>query len=252
MTSGNGSLPPTATINLRVLAAVSLFAAKKDETRYYLNGVCIEIDARGVTYIGTDGHRMMAYRDDLLDDDDDNRLVGTFIIPIAHCKAHKVAKDDDGRAKVFHHHGDEGRLTIAYNFVDLTFLPIDGVYPHWRRVVPQKPASGVIAQFNLKYLADLHKFARALELGDPFIAPNGEGPALVWFSGLDHVMGVVMPIKLIDEINHEIPQWARGAGPEREQSDFEDFELEAAEPSHDPETGEIPPEKPIPDHRPQA
>src|SRR4051812_43815958 len=58
----------TSTINLRILAAAVPFASK-DETRYYLNGVCLEIEPRAVTYIATDGHRMIAYRDEKQDED---------------------------------------------------------------------------------------------------------------------------------------------------------------------------------------
>ena len=54
-----------AFIQLRVLAACALFASK-DERRYYLNGVCVEIDEKGTTYVVTDGHRLLCYRDDLV------------------------------------------------------------------------------------------------------------------------------------------------------------------------------------------
>lgn len=91
----------TSIINLRVLAAAVAFASK-EETRYYLKGVCLEIEPRAVTYIGTDGHRLIVYRDEKQDKDaPDNLLLGTFIIPTAHCKPHKLDKEDSGEAKIF-------------------------------------------------------------------------------------------------------------------------------------------------------
>lgn len=206
----------TSVINLRVLGALSAFASK-DEARYYLNGVCVEFDERGAIYVATDGHRLVAFRDNLMPDESDNELLGPFIIPTAHCKPHKLSKDEDGYGKIF----GAARLTIAYLFCDVTFAPIDGIFPDWRKVPPREPASGKIAQFNLNYLASFDKFAKALGLGLPFVAHNGEAPAFVWFGGQPHCFGVIMPIRSSDELGHLPESWARGAGP-YPQKDIED------------------------------
>lgn len=208
-----------STIDLRVLGAVSMFAGR-DKSRHFLQGVCLEIEPRAVTYVATDGRRLVAYRREVSDEKSpDNRLTGRFIIPTEHCKPHKLDKDDDAAAKLF---GD-GRLTIAYNFCDLTFMPIDGIYPNWRRVIPRKKASGKLAQFDLELLAVFRKFSAALELGEPFIAHNGkEAPAPVWWPGRDHVLGVIMPCKAIDAIDTVPPEWVLRAGDD-EQGDIEDF-----------------------------
>lgn len=196
----------TATVNLRVLGACAAFASK-DETRYYLNGVCIEIEPRRTTYVATDGHRAIAYRDDLMPDDANNDLVGRFIIPSAHCKPFKLAKDDPATAKIA---GDEGtRLTIAHGFVDVTFNPIDGTFPDWRAATPLGTPSGEIAQFNMEYLAAFRKFAKALGLGEyPSIAHNGAGPALVWFGAHPEVLGVIMPHRADNYPERQAPDWA--------------------------------------------
>jgi DNA polymerase-3 subunit beta len=205
-----------STINLRVLGAAVAFASK-DEARYYLNGVCLEIEPRAVTYIATDGHRLIAYRDEKQDPESpDNLLTGTFIIPTAHCKPHKLEKHDAGEAKIF----GAGRLTIAHDFCDVTFLPIDGVFPDWRKTIPKGAASGVLAQYNLDFLAAFKKFSGAIDQGMPFVAPNGEGPALVWFIGCPHVFGIVMPVKTINEMSRVAPDWSRGG--DHEQADIED------------------------------
>lgn len=192
-----------STINLRILAAAVAFASK-DETRYYLNGVCLEIEPRAVNYVATDGHRLIAYREKIEDaDTPDNLLTGTFIIPTPHCKPHKLGKEDDPRAKIF----GSGRLTIAINFCDVTFLPIDGVFPNWRGVIPRTPVSGKLAQYNLDYLATFKKFAAAVGLPMPFVAHNGEGPAAVWFAGRGEALGMVMPNRTSDEIGRSPPDW---------------------------------------------
>jgi len=215
-----------STINLRVLAAASAFASK-DEARYYLNGVLLEIEPRAVTYIATDGHRMIVYRSELDDPETpDNLLVGNFIIPTQQCKSYKLAKEDTGVAKIF----GNGRLTIAHNFVDVVFAPIDGVYPDWRRVLPRLPASGALGQFNLKLLADFTKFAAAIEQASPFVAHNGpEAPAFIWFPGSPNCFGIAMPLKLTDELDRAPPEWAVSAS-NHDQGDLEDLlQSEAAE-----------------------
>lgn len=215
-----------STINLRVLAALVPFASK-DEVRYYLNGVCVEIDERGVTYAATDGRVFVAYRDDLPPDADSNRLLGTFIIPTPHCKPFKVGKEDSGLAKMF----GAARLTLAYNFVDMTFAPIDGVFPDWRKMIPKEPPSGEIGQFNPTFLGELAKFSKALDLGLPVIAHNGaERPARVWFPVHPHVVVVIMPFRAAGVADMQTPHWAL-VGPEREQADIEDVApaAEAAE-----------------------
>lgn len=211
-----------STINLRVLKACLAFAAKDEER--YLNGVLLELDERGATYVANDGVRLIAYRDELTPNierpdaaKEGNRFVGRFIIPPPQCRAFKLSKDDDGYAKIF----GGSRLTIAFGLTDITFAPIDGVYPNWRRAVPAGQASGKLAQYNLKQLADFRKFAESLGLSDPFIAHNGEGPAMVWYPGQDHCFGIVMPIKLTDEAGRVSPEWARGDGG-YEQGDLED------------------------------
>lgn len=217
MSDKKGDGIAASTINLRILGAAVAFASK-DETRYYLNGVCLEIDARSVTYIGTDGHRMIAYREEKQDiGAPDNLLLGTFIIPTAHCKPHKLDKGDSGEAKIF----GAGRLTIAHDFCDVTFLPIDGVYPDWRKTVPQVPVSGAPGQFNLDLLQAFKKFAVAADLPQPFVAHNGpEAPAIVWYPGREEAIGIIMPLKLTNEVGREPPEWTRGGN--HVQADIED------------------------------
>jgi hypothetical protein len=204
-------------INLRVLAACVLFASK-DETKYYLNGVMVDFDEKGATYVATDGARLVCYRDELMGETK-NFMLGSFIIPAPHCKVFKLDKDDDGYGKAF---PQAERLTIAHGFVDITFAPIDGEFPAWHRVVPKAPASGEIAQFNLPLLADFQKFALAIGVSAPFVASNGEGPAPIWFPGYPHVMGLMMPHKSTDELGRTAPDWVKRRS-NSDQGDIEDF-----------------------------
>lgn len=195
----------TSKINLRILGAIVAFASK-EETRYYLNGVSVEFTPRAATYVATDGHRLVAYYDELGPDDAANELLGAFIIPTPHCKPFKLGKDDPADAKIF---GESNtRLTIAHEFVDVTFNPIDGTFPDWRKVVPPGQPSGVLAQFNLDHFATLKKFAKQVGLPNPFIAHNGPEPAFTWFAGHANVFGVIMPMRIEGDPERLAPDWA--------------------------------------------
>lgn len=226
--------PQSAAINLRVLGALSLFASKED-TKYMLQGVCLEIEDRHTTYIATDGHRVIAYRDELGDDEPSNTLLGVHIVPTPYCTIIKLEKDDQGRGRLF----GGMRLTIAHSLLEFTFVAIEGNYLDWRKSIPKTKASGVVAQFNLKHMADLLKICKQLDLGQPFIAPNGsDAPAFIWFNA-KHVFGAIMPVKAIDQMNRNAPVWAR-RGPQRDQGDIEDLVLLPYDDEQvDDETGEV-------------
>lgn len=195
-------------VDVRVLKALAPFASK-EETRYYLNGVFVEIEPRSVTYAVTDGHRLVAYRDGLFDAENENSLLGSFIIPTAQCKTFKIKKDGIPAATLTY--ADEKRLTLTYEGLGVTFPPIDGTFPDWRGVLPKTPATGSPSQFTGDFVATFTKLARDLGLPDPFIAHNGEGPAQVQFGNLDHVIGALMPRRVDGDITRGSPSWARHA-----------------------------------------
>lgn len=191
-------------INLQFLAAASIFASK-EETRYYLNGVYVEISERSTVYVATDGARLIAIRDDRLLSDEDSTLTGAFIVPTAQCRAFKLAKEGPFEGTLT---AVGSRLTISFDRIDVSFSPIDGIYPDWRRVVPRDRATGQPAHFNYKLLADFQKFGTQLGFGMPSIAPSGvEAPALVWFPGHYEAVGVMMPLRNQDETGRDLPDW---------------------------------------------
>ncbi len=200
-------------VNLRLLAAMTCFASK-DESRYYLNGVLVEFDATGATYIATDGIRMLAYRDER---DDGNRLIGNFIVPTSICRSFKIKKDESDYGKAF---VDGPRLVIARGYTDIHFVPIDGQFPDWRRIIPQLAASGTTAQFDPLLLADFRKFGMAVDLPLPFVAHNGDGPSFIWYPGARHVVGIIVPVKNLDELSRAPPEWT--CPRPTDQSDIED------------------------------
>jgi DNA polymerase-3 subunit beta len=188
----------TAMIDVRALAAIS-HAAGTEQVRYYLNGVCVEIDQDGATYVATDGHMLAATRREYAGENVGAQLVGRWIIPTTICQHFKIAKrakrPDQLAATLSEVEG--GKLALEYDGQSVVFSPIDGAFPEWRRVLPGE-LSGDVAQFGYGVLGKLAKVAKALGNDRPAlaIAHNGLGPALVNLGGDDEAaFGVIMPFR---------------------------------------------------------
>lgn len=193
----------TSAINLRVLAALSI-CASTEETRYHLKGVKLEITPRHTTYVAADGHRMVAHREELADEAESNTVLGDFIIPLANCKPFKLGKHEDGAATIA---GDASRLSIDFNGNAVSFAPVDGSFPDWRRVIPSA-IDGVTAHFNPKYLADFAKVGDMLGYhGIPTIAHNGLAPACVGWRDNTSTLVVLMPIRGPSSADYSKPAW---------------------------------------------
>jgi DNA polymerase-3 subunit beta len=171
------------TISIEVPTAVlkaALICASTEQARYYLNGVYV--DPKGFL-VSTDGHRAFVGKIDLTD-------VPAFDGWI-------ICRDVLKRALTGY---KADTITIAPDRVGNSLCqPIDGTYPDWRRIVPSD-LSGVTAQFNPAYIADLGKMGdllRGKRKGSlaAHIHHNGEGPAAITFPEIDDCFAVLMPIR---------------------------------------------------------
>jgi hypothetical protein len=173
----------------------ALVCVSSEETRYYLRGVHVEPDADDVVLVSTDGHRLFCGRCPL-------PPVGAvtpaepFIVPTDAIK--KALTGYKGLGIQLQRTGD------IWTLGDVTFKPVDGVFPDFRRVVPtQKTISddlGKIAQFNPAYVADMGKVAKAVAPGprhtvQAIIHHMGSGPAVVTFTGREDLFCLVMPMR---------------------------------------------------------
>jgi hypothetical protein len=192
----------TATINLKVLAALSL-CASTDKTRYYLHGVYVEIAPWHVTYAVTDGHVLVAHREELADDAPDNEMLGSFIIPTAMCAKFKLKK---GASTVGTIMGDAEDLTIAYGAERIGFKPVDGTFPEWRRVVPALPMGEIKpAQFLPSNVSRLANVGTQLGYGAMCIHHNGYNNTLVDWQGNTDTVAVIMPFRV--DLAPKHPAW---------------------------------------------
>jgi DNA polymerase-3 subunit beta len=171
------------TISIEVPTAMlksALICASTEQVRYYLCGVYV--DPKGFL-VSTDGHRAFVGKIDLTG--------------IPAFDGWIICRDVLKRALTGY---KADTITIAPDRVGNSLCqPIDGTYPDWRRIVPSD-LSGVTAQFNPAYIADLGKMGdllRGKRKGSlaAHIHHNGEGPAAITFPEVDDCFAVLMPIR---------------------------------------------------------
>ena len=195
-------------INLRAIKACS-YAMSTEATRYYLNGVALEMSADHVIAIATDNHRMIVMRAG----DGIPGMTGReiLIIPADTVKKIKIkgGVSDAWLEKIEQNATMKtGLWAIKYGTETYAFNPVDGTFPEmWRNVCPRHIKQGEIAQFNPGYLEDMAK-AQSVYWKTQIITVihNGTGPAWVRFSPDVQGFGVIMPVRAENEM--EIPDWS--------------------------------------------
>ena len=140
-------------LNKGKLKAVLTHAAT-DDIRYYLNGVLFEVDENQVVWlIATDGHRLFAGK--IGANQCEQKGPFSIIIP-----ADVVKRACAGKTPCLPLMASpDGRYTLG----DISFTPVEGKFPDWRRVCPAADApltSGKPHQFNWDYVANAQKALR--------------------------------------------------------------------------------------------
>lgn len=134
------AVPATEQFN-KAVRFTSLFVSD-EETRYYLNGVCLD----GADVIATDG-RVLGFVDGGMSFD------GQPIIPRGVVKA--LGKIGDFRSIAI----DKGRAAFTFDGVSVRARLIDGKFPDWRRVVPSADSNAPsVAIRRSDLLASLRRF----------------------------------------------------------------------------------------------
>lgn len=196
-------------INLKYLKALSAHIAAKKDIRYYLCGVSIEVLNGTVFYCATDGHKLVAVKHPVQSDDEPGNMQGNqFIIPndvIKNIKLQKLGREIIEFCNIEY---DGQKLAITYCGAEYKFLPIDGKFPDWRRVIPLN-FSGEIAQFNPDYLIAIRDCADDT-IGihgntSLLLRHNGNSGAVYQTNNYDFI-GVVMPVRTYDADGAYIPK----------------------------------------------
>lgn len=135
------------------LYRIAAACQSREETRYYLNGVLIEPHATqgGVLLVATDGHRLICIHDET-GRADKPAIIALSPDAFKACKGDRVLVVDDGEATVFEK-GDRDELgdKVAVS----PHCVVDGTFPDYRHVIPQKLTDNVAPAFAGSNLASL-------------------------------------------------------------------------------------------------
>lgn len=198
-------------IEAKYIAAVMTAAAKND-IRFYLNSLCLEIGQLETRMIATDGHRLLvasvrATQEELTE-------LTTVILP--RDMLDRIKLKGNTLIQIDYYPGKlEHEVKVTYDGKTEIGRTVTGQYPDWRRIVPES-VTGEVAQFNLNYMSDFAKAAAYLKgktklpYANVRITPNGLGAAWVAFEK-EPVFGLVMPQRFNDKIELPtgLPEWVK-------------------------------------------
>lgn len=183
---------------LKALFKKLAIAMSTDDTRYYLKSVFLEKVGDEINWVATDGHKAVIIN--ALDNMDcvvsfEQKTVPDFAFVIP-----RRAVDDfiklSGKSSFDVVKISINKDTIIFDDCDVikTYKLVDGIFPEWRRVVPQdtKP----VVAFNRKYLAQV---ARTLSGRETLIferAENGISSDCCVINTNVGVKYILMPVRI--------------------------------------------------------
>jgi DNA polymerase-3 subunit beta len=125
-------------------------AAAKNDVRYYLNGVLIEIDGNTLRAVATDGHRLHLAETSI----DAQASEHQIIVPIhAIGTLQKLAASDTVSMSIA-----DSRLTIKSGAIEMQTTLIDGRFPPYRKVIPNGDAASITID-SAPFLAAVNRCA---------------------------------------------------------------------------------------------
>lgn len=200
-------------IDIRILKAAYL-CTSHESVRYYLNGVCVQWDGAHLTAVATDGHRLIAFnlpydKETFADADKFSVIIPNDII-----KNWKVNNKLPTTILFDYVKGaPSDHCSMTADGTSVTFAPVDGVFPDWRRILPAE-VSGEVAQFNTGYLDDFTRATKILYGKERFITVrhNGGSPAVINMMAPEdefEVMAVLMPRRDTEQGSYEKPAFCK-------------------------------------------
>ena len=156
----------------------ALMCAAEEDVRYYICGVYFDFRAGRV--VSTDGHILFVARIDKADRD--SLLIHRDVLEIA-------MKSGSAEIEIW-----ADRITAKNLPCDLMFKPIDGKFPDYSKVVPQK-CSGVVCQFNPELVIRCSRALNSFSHRIAVLEHNGpDGGAVMTVKEVD-AFCVIMPIR---------------------------------------------------------
>ena len=180
-------------VNLKYLQSLAKHIAPKSDVRYYLNGVLFEVTEAGRFYVATDGHKLVAIREERQPGD----TIGEWIIPREVILGIKIQKAGRNPVEYADLETEGAKAKIDYCGTGTVFAFVDGKFPDWRRVIPRMP-TGEVAQYNPDYLVNVRDCAAAAvgtgKNAGLYLLHNGNSAGL-YQPGNPDFIGIVMPLR---------------------------------------------------------
>ena len=180
------------------LRAAAMIAPKSD-VRFYLCGILLERRDGVTRLVTTDGLSMLVQ---VITEADNPGEDLELILPRHFGEMKRPAKRE---SQLLHLEIDwtqaPPRLTGYHNGDKVEGFAIDGKYPNWRSVVPDRP-TGEVSFLDTRYLDLMHRAALEVRAGPEDktkprlnIYQNGHGPAVLRFRTNPYVLGLVSPYR---------------------------------------------------------
>lgn len=177
----------------RHLLAASVFAARQD-IRYYLMGVLVEVTPDAIYCVGTDGCSLGATRHPSV-----SNYSLPFIVPVSAIKTLNKPKSAGELTAIYFQPG--GAFSFGETGGHLTHKFMDAHYPAWRDVIPTSAPSGEAAQFSIELLSKYVTASQILSMRKSrhpviTIGHNGKDGSRVSIAGHDsEFLGFAMPLR---------------------------------------------------------
>lgn len=175
--------------------AAALCCAGKQDVRFYLNSVFVEVSSTETRVVGCNGISVAVLR--LLQE---SEAPFSVIIPRDSVELALRLKSE-----VLGLECTDGLWSLG----GIPFRPLDGTYPDYRRTIPRS-VSGAASHFDPNILMSFAKVGKALKCkGMPIVRQSGADAALVHFYDVDEFVGVAMPMRMFTEKNPDkgAPSW---------------------------------------------
>lgn len=125
---------------LRALLDDTLFAMAQQDVRYYLNGLLLEVSSNAIRAVATDGHRL-AMKEIAVDTgiSDEKQII------VPRKAVIEMVRLLQGSEEALHLQIGNNHLRLQQAQFQFTSKLIDGKFPDYQRVIPQKSDTPVVA-----------------------------------------------------------------------------------------------------------
>ncbi len=199
-------------ISRKVLLAMNIFTSR-DDSRFVLNGVCLEVLGKNCFVVASDGRRIAAMKHGEVIEQPEKKTRVIIRIEPAMLKAMPKSENN---------YNDDVVVTILEKTAQFSVLGksgvkfeselIEGSFPTWRQVIPKgKLSSPIDPSFNWRLLEGFVKAAEIISgKSDNAIVVRQKdelSPMLIMFPSSQLFVGALMPIRI--DSRDEAPDWTQ-------------------------------------------